>query len=105
MIDPFRPDERRTIQLAGDPATLRARGVRAVVVEIDYPFFNERRRPQLVVRPEDAFDQKHLEITLPLGEPGYDVTLTWQLAGGEQLTAKRRESSGLVFVDELPSTH
>lgn len=104
MIDLFAPYERRSIQLAGDTETLRARGVRAVVVEVDYPFFNERRRPQIVVRPGESLDQKHAEITLPLGQPGYDVTLTWQLAGGERLTAKRRESSGLVFIDELPST-
>ncbi len=102
MIDLFAPYERRTIQLAGDPATLRARGVRAVVVEIEYPFFNERRRPQLVLRPDEPLDEKHLEITLPLGQPEYNVTLTWQLGGGQRVTVKRRESSGLVFVDELP---
>lgn len=104
MIDLFAPYERRTIQLAGDSEALRTRGVRAVVVEVDYPFFSERRRPQIVVRPGEPFDEKHAEITLPLGQPAYDVTLTWQLAGGERLTAKRRESSGLVFVDEFPST-
>ena len=103
MIDLFAPYERRSIQLAGDPAVLRSRGVRAVVVEIEYPFFSERRRPQLVLRPEESLDQKHVEITLPLGQPAYDVTLTWQFAGGERLTAKRRESSGLVFVDEIPT--
>lgn len=103
MIDLFAPYERRNIQLAGDTETLRARGVRAVVVEVDYPFFNERRRPQIVVRPGEPLDEKHTEITLPLGQPDYDVTLTWQLAGGERLTSKRRESSGLVFVDELPA--
>lgn len=102
MIDLFAPYERHVIQLAGDPDALRARGVRAVVVEIDYPFFGERRRPQMVVRPDEPFDRKQLEITLPLGQPAYDVMLTWQLAGGQRVTAKRQLSSGLVFVDELP---
>jgi hypothetical protein len=103
MIDLFAPYERRSIQLAGDPSVLKTRGVRAVVVEIDYPFFSERRRPQLVLLPEEPLDQKRVEITLPLGQPAYDVNLTWQLAGGERLTAKRHESSGLVFVDEIPT--
>ena len=103
MIDLFAPYERRSIQLAGDPSVLKTRGVRAVVVEIEYPFFSERRRPQLVLRPEEPLDQKRVEVTLPLGQPAYDVTLTWQLAGGERLTAKRHESSGLVFVDEIPT--
>lgn len=102
MIDLFAPYERHVVQLAGDPEALRARGVRAVVVEVDYPFFSERRRPQLVVRPDEPLDRKQLELTLPIGQPAYDVALTWQLAGGQRLTAKRQVSSGLVFVDELP---
>ena len=105
MIDLFAPYERRRIELAGDPEVLRARSVRAVVVEIEYPFFKELRRPQLVLRPGELFEEKQLVITLPIGQPAYDVTLTWQMAGGERLTAKRRESSGLVFVDELPSAN
>jgi hypothetical protein len=105
MIDLFAPYERRTVQLAGDPGALRARGVRAVVVQVDYPFFNEHRRPQLVLRPEEPIDQKQIEILMPLGQPAYDVTLTWQMTGGTQLTAQRRDSSGLVFIDELPQSH
>lgn len=102
MIDLFAPYERRAVQLAGDAEALRARGVRAVVVEVDYPFFGERRHPQLVVRPGEPLEDKQMEVTLPLGQPEYDVTTTWQLAGGERRSAKRRESSGLVFVDEMP---
>lgn len=102
MIDLFAPYERQVVQLVGDADVLRARGVRAVVVEVDYPFFSERRRPQLVVRPEESLEQKRVEITLPLGQPAVDVTLTWQLAGGQRVTAKRNVSGGLVFVDELP---
>lgn len=102
MIDLFAPYERRRIELAGDPEFLRTHGVRAVVVQIEHPFFNEMRRPQLVVRPDEAFEEKHVVITLPIGQPTYDVTLTWQMSGGGRRTAKTRESSGLVFVDELP---
>ncbi len=102
MIDLFAPYERRSVRLAGDGDSLRARGVRAVVIEVDYPFFGERRHPQLVVRPGDPLENQELEVTLPLGQPEYEVTTTWQLAGGERRTSKRRESSGLVFVDEMP---
>lgn len=102
MIDLFAPYERRSVQLVGDATALKAHGVRAVVVLIEYPFFGEQRRPQIVARPEEAFDSKHIDITLPLGHPEYDVTLTWQMTGNQRLTAKRRDTSGLVFVDELP---
>jgi hypothetical protein len=102
MIDLFAPYERKSLQLAGDAGALRTRGVRAVVVEVAYPFFGEQRRPQLVVRPDDPIDEKRVEVTLPLGQPEYDVTLTWQMQGSQRLTAKRHESSGLIFVDEFP---
>ncbi|NOT33911.1 MAG: hypothetical protein HOP12_07050 [Candidatus Eisenbacteria bacterium] len=102
MIDLFAPYERRSVQMLGDAATLKARGVRAVVLQIEYPFFGELRRPQIVARPEESLEDKRVEITLPLGHPDYAYTLTWQLAGNQRLTAHRRDGSGLVFVDELP---
>lgn len=102
MIDLFAPYERRRVQLAGDGEALRAKGVRAVIVEVDYPFFGERRRPQLIVRPGDAIENQQVDVTLPLGSPEYEVTTTWQMTGGERRTAKRRETGGLVFVDEMP---
>ena len=102
MIDLFAPYEHRTVQLVGDGGALKAKGVRAVIVQLDYPFFGERRRPQLVARPEEAFDEKQVEITLPLGQPDYDYLVTWQMVGNKRLTDQRKDGSGLVFVDELP---
>jgi hypothetical protein len=102
MIDLFAPYEHRTVQLVGDRGVLKTRGVRAVIVQLDYPFFGERRRPQMVVRPEETIEEKQVEITLPLGQPEYDYVVTWQMEGNKRLTEKRRDSSGLVFVDELP---
>ena len=102
MIDLFAPYEHRTVQLVGDAASLKTRGVRAVVVQIDYPFFGERRKPQLVLRPEEAIEEKQVQLTLPLGQPDYDYVVTWQMEGNKRLTDKRRDASGLIFVDELP---
>jgi hypothetical protein len=102
MIDLFAPYEHRTVQLVGDGGALKAKGVRAVVVQLDYPFFGERRRPQMVVRPEASMEEKLVEITLPLGQPDYDYVVTWQMEGNRRLTDKRKDASGLIFVDELP---
>lgn len=102
MIDLFAPYEHRTVQLVGDGATLKSKGVRAVIVQLDYPFFGERRRPQMVVRPEEPIEEKQVEITLPLGQPNYDYLVTWQMEGNKRLTDKRTDASGLIFVDELP---
>ena len=34
----------------------------------------------------------------------YDYAITWQLEGSRRLTSQGRDSSGVVFVDELPAS-
>lgn len=106
MIDLFTPYERRVVQIVGDRVVLKQRGVRAVVVEVSYPFFGERRSQTAIVRPEQesSGDEPRLEITLPLGQQEYGYAITWQLEGGRRLTAKGVDSSGIVFVDEVPAS-
>jgi hypothetical protein len=102
MIDLFAPYERRTIQVVGNRDTLRKQQVRAVVVQVEYGFFGERRRHQVVVRPDQQGTEPTVEATLPLGEFQYDYIVTWQLEGSRRLTSQGRDTTGVVFVDELP---
>ena len=41
-------------------------------------------------------------ITLPLNQLDYEYAITWQLEGGGRLSARGRDSTGTLFVDELP---
>jgi len=102
MIDLFAPYVRRTVQVVGNTQALQSKGVRAVVVQVEYSFFGERRRHQVVVRPDKPAEEPQLEITLPLNQFDYDYTITWQLEGNRRLTSRGRESSGVVFIDEMP---
>jgi hypothetical protein len=102
MIDLFAPYERRTIQVVGDSAALQHKNVRAVVVEVEYAFFGERRRHQLVLRPDQPAQEQSVQVTLPSADFRYDYRITWQLDGGRRLTSTGRDSSGVLFVDELP---
>lgn len=102
MIELFAPFERRVVQLSGDPGRLEERGVRAVVVEVEYPFFDRPRRQQMVVRSGEPIDAKSVEITLPLNQYSYNYSITWRLVGGQSLTTRAADSSGLIFVDEVP---
>jgi hypothetical protein len=103
MLDLFAPYERRVIRLSGDTTPLGAQGVRAVVVQVEYPFFGAPRRQQLVVKPGQDLDGQQLEITLPREQFEYDYSVVWQLAEGVRRTRQGRDGSGLIFVDELPS--
>jgi hypothetical protein len=102
MIDLFAPYERRTIQIVGSRETLQKQQVRAVVVQVEYGFFGERRRHQVVVRPDQPAAEFAVEATLPLGQFDYDYAVTWQLDGSRRVTSQGRDAAGVVFVDELP---
>jgi hypothetical protein len=73
-----------------------------VVVQVEYSFFSEKRRHQLIVRPDKPAEEPQVQITLPLGQFDYEYTITWQMNNDRRLTAQRRDSTGLVFIDELP---
>ena len=56
----------------------------------------------MVLRPEDPAEPPPVQITLPLNQFEYGYVITWQLEGGRRLVSKGRDTSGIVFVDELP---
>lgn len=102
MLELFTPYERREVQLSGDLSRLAEKGVRAVIVQVEYPFFSEQRRQQMVVRPGQDLTEQAVEITLPRDQFDYQYTITWRLAGGEAVHSNGRDGSGLIFIDELP---
>jgi hypothetical protein len=103
MIDLFAPYERRTAQVVSNPDLFRTNAaLRAVIVQLEYDFFGEKRRPQLVVRAPQPVEPQPLELVLPLNQWDYGYTTTWILDGGRRLTARGRDSTGLVFIDEMP---
>jgi len=104
MINLFAPYERRTVQLVGDTQALEVDSVRAIVVQLQYSFFDEQRRPQIVFRPGESLEDKMFEITLPLDQYEYDYAITWIKHGGQRLFARGMDSSGLIFIDEMPET-
>jgi hypothetical protein len=104
MINLFVPYERRVIQIVGNADVLKKHQVRAVVVEVEYPFFGEQRRQTVVVRPDRPGEEPRIEITLPLGQERYGYVITWQLEGNQRLTRKGQDASGIIFIDELPGS-
>jgi len=103
MIDLFAPYERRSIQIVGERAALQALKVRSVTIEVSYRFFGEERKHQVLIRSDRADNPQSIEITLPLNQFEYDYRVTWRLEGGGQLVAHGKDSSGVLFVDELPA--
>ena len=102
MVNVFTPYERRSIGLEGDLGALQAKGVRAVSVQITYPFFGVQKQERLTIRPTDDLSSKAFEVTLPQGHDEVAFALTWIMADGTKKTKEGTDNLGIIFIDELP---
>lgn len=103
MINVYAPYERRTIQLDGDADALKAAKVRAVTVQLDYPFFNDSRKPMLTLKPSEPMGDKKFDITLPINIYEYNYDINWIMSDGSTKSASGKNKSGFLFIDNLPT--
>jgi hypothetical protein len=104
MIDLYAPYKRNTVQLVGDAEALKAQGVRALAVHVEYDFFDGRRSQDLALQTSEPIDGKEIEITLPLNVYKYDYSVTWMRKGAPPAEAKGSDDTGVIFVDEIPKS-
>ncbi len=102
MIDLYAPYKRRVVRIFGDSETLAEAGVRAVIVKVDYPFFEGRKTDKLTLRADRPIADQAIELTLPLGEDEYHWDVTWIGRDGWRRSAKGTDKTFVLFVDELP---
>ena len=103
MINVFAPYERRTVQLDGDVDALKAAKVRAITVQLDYPFFNDSRKPMLTLKPTEPMGEKKFDITLPTNVYEYNYEINWILGDGSTKSANGKNKSGYLFIDNIPN--
>ena len=102
MIDLYAPYKRRRIHVVGDTEELVASGVRAAIVRVTYPFFEDVGRDEITIRPQRPPADASLEVTLPLDVYEYDYEITWLRGDGSRLVQRAKDSTGVIFIDELP---
>lgn len=102
MIDLYAPYRRKLVRVLGDHELLQEQGVRAVVVHVDYPFFSGRKKDKLRLRADQPIQDRQLELTLPLEEKSYHYRIVWIASSGERRVLEGTDSTGLLFVDEMP---
>jgi hypothetical protein len=103
LISVYTPYERKLISVDGNAQVLINNKVRAVVIQVEYPFFNETRKIQVSVRPGDDFSTKNFEITLPLQKPEYSYKITWMMSDGKSKEMSGKDNSGIIFIDNIPN--
>lgn len=102
MVDLYAPYRRKVIRVLGDHEYLAGQGIRAVIVQVDYPFFADRKKDQIRIRTNEAIEGLDMEITLPLDKKDYHYKITWIRSQGGRLVEEGTDSTGLLFVDEPP---
>jgi hypothetical protein len=103
MINVYAPYERRVVQLDGDVDALKTAKVRAITVQLDYPFFSDSRKPMLSLKPTDPMGEKKFEITLPTNVYEYNYEINWIMGDGSTKSATGKNKSGYLFIDNLPT--
>jgi hypothetical protein len=104
MIDLFAPYERRSVDLLGDLRQLERQAVRAVVVRVTYPFFGGERSERRIIYTSAEPVNDPIQLTQPLGDSRYDVSVLWQLIGGKQIIDSYSDDTGLIVIDEPPDS-
>jgi hypothetical protein len=101
MINLYAPFHRIPVQLIGDDATLENQGVRAVIIQVSYPFFGAIRTKRLTWKPGDSIDDMVVDITLPVDDENYQYKITWVKQDGSRQVKEGTDNTGLIFMDEL----
>ncbi len=103
MISVFAPYQHRTLEILGDPAALRQRGVTHAVVRVSYPLFGATRSEQVTCRVGSTPIDTHIDVTLPQNQFATQVSVTWYFTGRPPVVLSREDSSGVVLLDEIPN--
>lgn len=100
MINLYTPFRRRKIELEGDLVILSEKGIKALSVKIEYPFFGETKQERQTIRLQDNLSKKCFEITLPNEVEEVEYTITWFKKDGTRQHRKGKDVYGLIFIDE-----
>jgi hypothetical protein len=91
--------------IEGDSTPLVEAGVRAVVIEVSAPFFNQTQIERRVFRPANAGDVVAIDpitLTLPRDDWHYDWSMTWLMDDRSLRRDQGRDDLGFLFLDEIP---
>jgi hypothetical protein len=100
MINLFTPYKHHEIYLEGDWEKLKAAGVRAVTVAVEYDFFGAKKNLRTVLRPADAGKEQKMSLILPASVQEVDYSINWVMEGGQKKEVKGKDKIGVIFWDE-----
>lgn len=103
MINLFIPYKRKSIDLEGDLQSLQDKGIRAVSIHIDYPFFTQKKQDRITINLAKENSLKSFSITQPEHQEEINYNITWLKKSGGHMQRTGQDRTGIIFIDELPS--
>lgn len=101
IINLFTPYKYRDIEVLGDLNALHARGVVAVAVEVEYPFFGKMKKDRLTVMTDDKEGKNKIEAILPSDVESVDYKVTWIFKDGKKDQRQGKDEFGVILIDEV----
>jgi tetratricopeptide (TPR) repeat protein len=97
------PHRYRTVTFEGEGAALTAAGVRHAVVTVTSTLAGREVKTQATIRNSGPAPSLMLDIPEDLEDPRLEVSITWYLTGGRQVTGPARPVAGdIIYWDEVP---
>ncbi len=97
------PHRYRTVTFEGEGAALSAAGVRHAVVTVTSTLAGREVKTQATIRNSGPAPSLMLDIPEDLENPRLEVSITWYLTGGRQVTGPARPVAGdIIYWDEVP---
>ena len=96
------PYQRYLVDIHADPANLKRKKVRAIVIELYYQMGEQEKVKRVNLQPFSDQLSEQVELILPTHNPSYEYQITWRLSGGKTKSSGRIQTSdNLLFADEL----
>jgi hypothetical protein len=100
LINLYAPYRRKLVRVIADRALFAEENIRALVVQVDYPFFGDRKRETFRLRTDTApAPGEAIELTIPRDAGEYHWTMTWYRQDGTRLSAEGTGDDAILLAD------
>jgi hypothetical protein len=100
LINLYAPYRRKLVRVIADRALLGEESIRALVVQIDYPFFGDRKRETFRLRTDaQPGGAEAIELTIPRDAGEYHWVMTWYRQDGTRLSAEGTGDDAILLAD------
>lgn len=104
FINLYTPYKHHVIDIMGDMDLLKEQDVIAVLIQVEYPFFDDQKKEKLIIKPFNEENEESIDTILPNDVDEVDYELTWVYKSGEKVKTEGKDGFGIILIDEIPES-